>query len=138
MATNNTIRDFNKDYGQEPSVIAVSEVTANNDFFRRTIWTGEHLQMTIMSINVGDDIGLEVHNKNDQLLVIQKGQAKITMGQSQDSLDEWNASAGEAIFVPAGVWHNIINSSQEVLKLYSVYAGPEHNPGTTNKDKPSE
>jgi mannose-6-phosphate isomerase-like protein (cupin superfamily) len=133
-----TLKNYDEDYGNNPAVLSVDLVTKNNDFFRRTVWTGKYSQMTIMSINTNDDIGLEVHEDHDQLLVIVQGQARVEMGTTRESLDEWMANIGDAIFVPAGTWHNIINSGDNALKLYSVYSPAEHQPGTVNKLKPKD
>lgn len=115
------------DHGPNPWVVDVEELTVNNDKFRSTQWTGQHLQMTVMSIKVGGEVGLEAHDGIDQFLRIEKGSAKVMMGATKDNLDKtWDAGADFAIFVPAGTWHNIVNIGEEELKLYSIYTPPEH------------
>jgi mannose-6-phosphate isomerase-like protein (cupin superfamily) len=126
--------DASGDMGGQPWVVDVEGLTQANTNFRTTKWTGQNLQMTLMSIDVGGQIGLEVHADHDQFLRIEAGQARVEMGPSQDNLD-FTQQAGDdfAIFVPAGVWHNIINIGDKPLKLYSIYAPPEHAFGTVHQ-----
>lgn len=122
------------DFGADPWVVDVEALTVENDKFRVTKWTGEHLQMTVMSIPVGGQVGLEAHDGIDQFLRIEKGSAKVMMGKTKDNLDqEWEAGADFAVFVPAGTWHNIVNTGQDDLKLYSIYTPPEHVHGTVHE-----
>lgn len=119
------------DYGGQPYVINIEELTVQNDKFRVAKWTGANLQMTVMSIEVGSEVGLEVHETHDQFLRVEKGKAKVQMGPAEDNLDfEETAEDDFAIFVPAGTWHNITNVGDEPLKLYSIYAPAEHPKGT--------
>ncbi|OIJ11470.1 cupin [Anaerobacillus alkalilacustris] len=125
-----------KDYGGKPYVVDIEEVTKQNDTFRTALWTGKHLQVTLMSINVGEDIGLEVHPNLDQFIRIEEGQGLVQMGDSKDNLDfRKNASEDFAIMVPAGKWHNLTNTGNIPLKLYSIYAPPEHPFGTVHETK---
>jgi mannose-6-phosphate isomerase-like protein (cupin superfamily) len=125
-----------KDYGPQPFVIDISEAAKQNNNYRTTIWTGNHLQVTLMSINVGDDIGLEVHPTVDQFLRIEEGNGIVRMGKSKGNLNfEAKASNDFAIMVPAGTWHNVINTGNIPLKLYSIYAPPQHPYGTINITK---
>ncbi len=122
------------DYGQQPYVVNIEELTKQNDNFRVAKWTGKNLQMTVMSIEVGGEVGLEVHDDHDQFLRIEAGEAKVVMGPAEDNLTfEKEAEDDFAIFVPAGTWHNIINVGNEPLKLYSIYAPAEHAKGTIHK-----
>lgn len=125
-----------KDYGRDPLVINIEDYTLNNENFRTAIWTGNNLQLTVMSIPVGGEVGLEMHSDIEQFLRIEEGNAEVLMG---DSANEMNfkhiASDDDAIFVPAGKWHNIINKGDKPLKLYSIYAKPEHPHGTVHADK---
>jgi len=125
-----------KDYGPRPLVININEATLQNNTFRTALWTGKHLQVTLMSINVGDDIGLEIHPNTDQFIRIEKGQALVKMGKSKNKLD-FQAKAYDdfAIMIPAGTWHNIINTGNKPLKVYSIYAPPHHPHGTVHKTK---
>ncbi len=124
------------DYGAEPFVVDIEEVTKQNHTFRTALWTGNHLQVTVMSINVGEDIGLEIHPTLDQFLRIEEGEGLVQMGDSKDKLDfEEKVSDGYAIVVPAGKWHNVTNTGNQPLKLYSIYAPPQHPYGTVHETK---
>ncbi|KHF39501.1 cupin domain-containing protein [Halalkalibacter okhensis] len=124
------------DYGPEPFVVNIEEATKENSTFRTAIWTGEHLQVTLMSIEVGEDIGLERHPHVDQFLRIEDGQGLVQMGPSQDQLDfQTEAFDDFAIMIPAGTWHNVTNIGNKPLKLYSIYAPPEHPHGTVHETK---
>lgn len=123
-----------KDYGKKPYVVDMEGYTLDNDNFRATLWTGEKLQLTVMSIQPGDDIGLEIHEGTDQFLHIEEGNGLCQMGDAEDNLTfEQKVSADDAIFVPADTWHNVVNTGDEPLKLYTVYAGPDHVPGTIHE-----
>jgi mannose-6-phosphate isomerase-like protein (cupin superfamily) len=125
-----------KDYGPEPFVINIDEATKQNNTFRTALWTGDNLQVTLMSIEVGDDIGLEVHPTGDQFIRIEEGQGLVKMGDSKDKLDfQEKAYDDYSIMIPAGKWHNIINTGDKPLKLYAIYAPPEHPLGTIHKTK---
>lgn len=122
------------DHGKEPYVINIEKATVENNNYRTTLWTGDNLQVTVMTIQPGDDIGLEQHNGIDQFIRIESGQGICKMGPTKDNLDfTQEVYEDDAIFVPADVWHNVINDSNEPLKLYTVYAGPDHLPGTIHK-----
>lgn len=124
-----------QDHGPNPYVVNIEELTLSNDTFRTAAWTGSNLQMTLMAIQPGDDIGLEVHEDHDQFLRIESGTALVQMGPSADSLETWTAEDDFAIFVPAGVWHNVSNTGSQPLKLYSIYAPAEHAHGTVHETK---
>jgi len=124
-----------QDHGPNPYVVDIEELTLSNTNFRTASWTGSNLQMTLMAIEPGDDIGLEVHEDHDQFLRIEAGTARVEMGPTKDNLEAWEAGEDFAIFVPAGVWHNIINTGNEPLKLYSIYAPAEHPHGTVHPTK---
>lgn len=125
-----------KDYGNDPLVINIEDYTLNNETFRTTIWTGNNLQLTVMSIPVGGEVGLELHNDIEQFLRIEEGDAEVLMGDQQNELTFIRkASDDDAIFIPAGKWHNIINKGDKPLKLYSIYARPEHPHSTIHKSK---
>lgn len=125
-----------RDYGSQPYVVDIEEVTEENNTFRTALWTGKHLQVTVMSINVGDDVGLEVHPNTDQFIRIEEGQGLVQMGDSKDRLDfQVNAYEDYAIMIPAGKWHNLINTGNKPLKIYVIYAPPEHPYGTVHETK---
>lgn len=122
-----------RDYGPEPFVININEATKLNTNFRTALWTGCHLQLTLMSINVGEDIGLEIHPHVDQFLRIEQGQGLVMIGEHRDRLDfQRNVADDDAIIIPAGTWHNLINTGNIPLKLYSIYAPPQHPHGTVH------
>lgn len=123
-----------KDHGKEKYVVDIENYTKENENFRTTIWTGEKLQVTVMKIQPGDDIGLEVHEGIDQFLRIEQGKGLCQMGDSKEDLTfEQEVSSDDAIFVPADTWHNVTNTGDEPLKLYTIYAGPDHEPGTIHE-----
>ncbi len=125
-----------KDYGPNPFVVNINEITKQNRTFRTALWTGCHLQVTLMDIKVGEDIGLEIHPDVDQFLRIEQGQGLVMMGDKKDCLDfQKNVCDDFAILIPAGTWHNIINTGCVPLKLYSIYAPPQHPHGTVHKTK---
>lgn len=127
-----------KDYGPNPFVININEAAKQNNNYRLALWTGKHLQVTLMSINVGEDIGLEMHPNLDQFLRIEQGQGLVKMGDRKDRLDfQANVQDDFAIIVPAGKWHNLINTGNTPIKLYSIYAPPQHPFGTVQPTKAS-
>ncbi|MCX7920506.1 MAG: cupin domain-containing protein [Clostridia bacterium] len=125
-----------KDYGPNPFVVDIEEATKQNNNFRLALWTGKHLQLTLMNINVGEDIGLEMHPNLDQFVRIEEGQGLVKMGDRKDRLDfQANVRNDYAFIIPAGKWHNLINTGNTPLKLYSIYAPPQHPFGTVHKTK---
>lgn len=125
-----------QDYGPQPYVVNINEAAKQNTNFRTALWTGNHLQVTLMSIIVGGEIGLEMHPDVDQFLRIEEGQGIVKMGDKKDRLDfERRVYDNIAIMVPAGTWHNVINTGNRPLKLYSIYAPPQHPRGTVHRTK---
>jgi mannose-6-phosphate isomerase-like protein (cupin superfamily) len=123
-----------KDHGPRPYVVDIEEATLANENFRTALWTGEFLQMTLMAIPVGGDVGWEVHHDTDQFLRLEQGRGRVQMGPSKDDLtldvevgDDW------AVLVPRGSWHNITNIGDEPMKVYSLYAPPHHAHGTVHE-----
>ncbi|HEX3022988.1 MAG TPA: cupin domain-containing protein, partial [Lachnospiraceae bacterium] len=124
------------DYGPEPFVVNINEATKQNDMFRTALWTGNHLQLTLMSINVGEDIGIEVHPDLDQFIRVEEGQGMILMGNRKDRLNmKAIVSDDFAFIIPAGTFHNLINTGNIPLKVYSIYAPPQHPHGTVHETK---
>ncbi|CAN5785489.1 hypothetical protein BH23ACT12_BH23ACT12_10890 [soil metagenome] len=124
------------DEGPNPFVTDIEAATLANENYRTTLWTGTNLQMTVMSIEPGNDIGLEVHGNGDQFLRVEAGKARVQMGPAEDDLpfdreveDDW------VILVPAGTWHNVTNIGDEAMKVYALYAPPEHPHGTVHPTK---
>ncbi|MGM8363916.1 cupin domain-containing protein [Virgibacillus sp. W0181] len=125
-----------KDHGKEPFVINIENAAEENETFRTAIWTGKNLQVTVMSIRPSEDVGLEVHPNVDQFLRIEEGHGIVQMGNVRDNLYfERYVYEDDAIMVPAGIWHNVTNTGNEQLKLYTIYAPPEHPYGTVHKTK---
>lgn len=124
------------DYGGQPFVINIEDATTENNNYRTTLWTGDHFQVTLMSLQVGEDIGLEMHLDVDQFLRIEQGQGIIQMGDHQNQLSfEEEVFDDFAIVIPAGKWHNLSNTGHVPLKLYSIYAPPQHPFGTVHETK---
>ena len=108
----------------------IERATLENETFRTVLFTGDRLQLTVMSLGPGEDIGGEVHDGHDQFLRIERGSARVELGdETHDVGDDW------AVIVPAGVWHNVVNTGVGELKLYSLYAPPEHPDGTVHRTK---
>lgn len=125
-----------KDYGPNPFVVNIEEATIQNNTFRTALWTGKYLQLTLMSINAGEDIGLEIHRDHDQFIRIEEGQGLVKMGDSKDNLNFQRKVYDDfVILIPAGKWHNLINTGYKPLKLYSIYAPPEHPRDTVHETK---
>ena len=125
-----------RDYGAYPFVVNIEQAAKQNNNYRTALWTGKHMQVTLMSINPGEDIGLEVHPNTDQFIRIEEGQGLVMMGDHKDRLDfQQNAYNDYAIMIPAGKWHNVINTGIQPLKVYVIYAPPEHPFGTVHETK---
>jgi len=130
------MNDIKTDYGPAGFVVDINKATLANDNYRTALWTGPHLQLTLMQINPGEDIGLEVHPDNDQFLRIEQGSGVVQMGNAKDNLTfQQPVFNDSAVFVPAGVWHNMTNTGKEPLKLYSIYCPKHHPHGTVHATK---
>lgn len=130
------VRCKSDDHGPYPYAVNIPQAARRNTAFRSALWTGEYLQMTLMSILVRDDIGVEMHPDTDQYIRVEEGQAIAKMGCCRERLEsQWSLTVGDAVFVPAGTWHNIVNSGSCPLKLSSVYAPPHHPRGTLHRTK---
>jgi mannose-6-phosphate isomerase-like protein (cupin superfamily) len=117
-------------------VADVEKATVENTDFRRVLFTGEHTQLTVMSLKPGEEIGWEAHGELDQFLRLEQGSGRAEFGTSEDAVDETHDIADDwAIIVPAGIWHNVVNTGDEDLKLYSLYSPPEHPDGTVHVTK---
>lgn len=114
----------------------IERETIENETFRTVLWTGDHSQLTVMSIPAGEDIGKEVHPDHDQFLRIEQGSGRVEMGPSENEVElTQDVGADWAIVVPAGVWHNVINTGYGELKVYSIYSPAEHPPNTVHATK---
>jgi mannose-6-phosphate isomerase-like protein (cupin superfamily) len=107
----------------------IEKETLENNDFRRVLYTGKHSQLVLMSIEPGGEIGEEVHEV-DQFLRIEAGSGKAILDGVEHAIGD-----GSAILVPAGAKHNIVNTGDDALKLYSLYAPPEHKDGTVHHTK---
>lgn len=115
------------DYGPHPYVVNIREATLNNHSFRMTEWTGNHLQLTLMSIPIGDAISLAHHDNFDEFIKIKEGQGIVKMGTRRDRLNyQANITTNYAFIVPAGTWHTLINTGDTILKLYCICSPPQH------------
>lgn len=114
----------------------IQRETLENETFRTVLFTGGHEQLTVMRLKPGEDIGKESHAGADQFIRIEQGQARVDFGSSEDRVDETHDVADDwAIVIPAGVWHNVVNTGTGDLKLYSLYAPPQHPDGTVHRTK---
>ena len=112
-------------------VINIEGKTVDNNFFREVLFTAQRVQLVVMSLGPGEEIGLETHDDGDQFIRVEAGKGIAILDGEEHDLED-----GSAVVIPAGVQHNIINSSpQQSLKLYTIYSPPEHPDGTVNKDK---
>lgn len=128
--------EMSQDLAGIPAVINIHKETCNNTYFRKAIWTGDYLQVTVMSIPAGGEVGLEIHNDLDQFIRIEYGVASVYMGKTkQDVKFMGNANSDYAVLIPANTYHNIINNQEVPLKVYSIYAPPKHPLGTIHKTK---
>ena len=125
-----------RDYGCEPLIFNIDHATNMNQNFRATLWTGRYMQLTLMSIPTCGEIGVEMHTDVDQFIRIESGRAKVYMGSCKSNLQEVQCvDESYALLIPAGTWHNIVNVGRCPLKLYSLYAPPQHPFGTVHKTK---
>jgi mannose-6-phosphate isomerase-like protein (cupin superfamily) len=114
----------------------IEQATLDNSTFRTVVFTGDHTQLTVMRLAPGEDIGRESHPDRDQFLRIEQGQARVELGETEDAIDETHEVEDDwAVIVPAGVWHNVVNTGTDELKLYSLYSPPEHPPNTVHQTK---
>ena len=124
------------DYGNDPYIANITAASCENPYYRRILWTGDYLQVALMSIPVGDEVGLERHDENDQFIRIESGCAQVLMGKSAENLNiQKRINNNFSVMVPAGTWHNIKNIGSTTLKIYTVYAPPHHDKGTVHETR---
>ncbi len=102
----------------------IEELTLANDNFRQVLYTAKYCQLVLMALPVGGEIGAEVHEENDQFFRFEAGQGKVLIDGN-----EYSVSDGSAIIVPAGAEHNVINTGDTPLKLYTIYSPAHHKDG---------
>lgn len=123
-----------QDMGGDPWMLDIKRSTIENSSYRETKWTGEYMQMVLMSIKPGEEIDLEKHDNLDQFIRLEQGEARVLMGKEEDDLSYEKTIYGNwAVFVPAGYYHRVVNSGDIDLKLYTIYAPASHPKGTTHK-----
>lgn len=122
------------DMGKNPWVLDIEEATIDNTYYREVSWTGNNMQLVLMSLEPGEIIDLELHDEGDQFIRIEQGDARILMGETKENLtfdetvsDDW------AILIPAGYWHEVRNIGDTELKIYALYAPSEHPSGTRHE-----
>lgn len=109
----------------------IEKLTMENNAFRQVLYTGKHSQLVLMALAGGEEIGQEIHEENDQFFRFESGQGKVIIDGH-----EYNVTDGDAVVVPAGSEHNVINTSlTESLKLYTIYSPPHHEDGTRHDTK---
>jgi mannose-6-phosphate isomerase-like protein (cupin superfamily) len=114
----------------------IEQATLQNEAFRTIFFTGEHTQLTVMRLGPGEDIGREAHPRVDQFIRIERGQGRVELGSTEERIDETHDIQDDwAIVIPAGVWHNVVNTGTGDLKLYSLYSPPQHPAGTVHRTK---
>lgn len=124
------------DVGPDPMVLNIDSAVRDNTYFRSTLWTGENLQITLMSLLPNEELGAEVHEGIDQFIKIQSGRAKVLIGRSAEEFYYQRlVDKDYAVIIPSGTWHNVINLGSEPLKLYSVYAPAHHEKGKVHISK---
>jgi len=112
--------------------VHIEKETLENEDYRRVLYTAKHSQLVLMCIKPGDEIGVEVHEL-DQFIRFEAGEARVTIDGAEHA-----AQADDAVVIPAGTRHNVINTGESDLKLYSLYSPPEHKDGTVHKTKAEE
>ncbi len=109
----------------------IEDRTEKNEYFREVLYTGQHSQLVVMSLQPGEEIGLETHGDRDQFIRVEEGRGQVILNGQEIGIEE-----DSAVVIPAGVEHNVINTSpDEALKLYTIYSPPEHPAGTIHKTK---
>jgi len=110
----------------------IERLTEKNRYFRKVLYTGKHAQLVLMCLQPGEEIGNEVHPKVDQFFRVEKGRARVVLNGKERHL----VNPGGAFIVPAGTWHNVINTSKTAdLQIYTIYSPPNHPAGTIHRTK---
>ena len=110
--------------------VTIADAARRNDNFRTVLHTAGHTQLVVMALRAGEEIGAEVHEHNDQVLTFVEGTARVEVdGEGAE------VGAGDMVVVPAGVEHNVTNTGDGVLRLYTIYGPPDHAEGTVHRTK---
>ena len=124
-----------KDIGPQPQAFDLEQATLDNRNYRTVVWSGRYLQVTLMSIPVGGDIGLEMHPETDQFIRLDAGRGRAQIGKSKDQLTyDREVSDGWCVLIPAGTWHNVTNIGPEPMQVYAIYAPVHHKAGKVHAD----
>ena len=108
----------------------IEALTTSNEDFRRVLYTGQNLQLVLMTLQPGEEIGEEVHDTHDQFFRIEEGSGEVWIDKVRTPIKD-----DDAVIVPAGALHNVVNTGEGPLKLYTLYAPPEHRDGVVHKTK---
>jgi len=111
----------------------IEKLTIENDNYRKVLYTGKHLQLVLMTLQAGEEIGREVHEGHDQFFRIEEGKGRIDIDDNS-----YNVQDDDAMIVPAGAWHNVVNTGTAPLRLYTLYSPPEHRDGVLHPTKADE
>ncbi|AVL95029.1 mannose-6P isomerase [Moumouvirus australiensis] len=115
----------------------INKETINNNYYRNVLFTTKHQQLVIMSLKPREDIEFEIHPDNDQFIRIEKGQGVALIGKNHEN--KYPLKDDTCIIIPAGTYHQIINTSDtEYLKLYTIYSPPHHPPNKIDVTRPNE
>lgn len=114
----------------------IEEATRSNTNFRTVLFTGQNIQLVVMALKPGEEIGVEMHDHLDQFIRVESGRATVTMGPSKDEVSQTHELEDDGVvIVPGGTWHNVVNAGDDDLKLYTLYSPPEHPDGTVHVTK---
>ena len=108
----------------------IEDLTNENTNFRKVLYTGAHVQLVLMTLEPAEEIGMEVHEENDQFFRFEAGLGTVIVGET-----EYKVGDGDAVIVPAGTQHNVINTGTQPLKLYTLYAPAHHKDGIVRATK---
>ncbi len=123
-----------KDTGTKPWAFDIEKATLENENYRMVVWTGDYMQLVLMTLQPGEEIDLELHSGHDQFIRVEEGHATVYMGKNQDNLDFEKEIADDwSIMIPAGYWHQVKNTGKDELKLYTLYSPAEHKAGTVHE-----
>lgn len=115
-------------------VTNIERDTLENEDYRRVLFTGPHMQLVLMTLKPGEEIGLETHDEHDQFIRVEAGRGVVRLNKEEHELAD-----GVTVVIPAGTRHNVINTSKNgALRLYTIYSPPEHPDGTVHRTKADE